>query len=158
MINIRIALIVFCIFAPVSLHAQSVKFIDGDTIFIDGKKHRLANIDAPEIKQKCEHNFKAWNCGKAAKANLQRIIAKRKIQCIDDSKDRYGRTLSTCFAISSKGNAVNLNERMVQRGWAINYRHQKVYLSSEQSAKKEKLGVWRGTFVYPWQWRASDRG
>ena len=31
------------------------------------------------------------------------------------------------------------------------------YVAAEGEARKAKRGMWRGTFVKPWEWRASPR-
>ena len=43
---------------------------------------------------------------------------------------------------------------MVLSGYAVAYRkYSKKFVSHENLAKKEKLGLWAGKFEMPWEWR-----
>ena len=138
------------------------KVIDGDTIHIKSYKIRLEGIDAPEIKQKCKKpylqimlfNFqKDYYCGLISKKKLTQKIANKRVKCILLGKDRYKRYLAKCF----KG-TIDLNRWMVRNGYAIAYRkYSKLYVPDENLAKEEKLGLWRGTFVEPEQWRRKNK-
>jgi len=49
---------------------------------------------------------------------------------------------------------------MVLRGWALVYRQKKFdedYLRVEQAAKKFGIGIWRGEFETPWDWRNLEK-
>mgnify|MGYP001494158344 CR=1 FL=1 len=137
------------------------KIIDGDTIRIDNYKLRLEGIDAPEINQKCKIEklkissiigftfYKDYNCGKVSKENLVEKIGISKIKCISSSQDRYKRYLATCYK-----DKINLNRWMVRNGHALAYkRYSKKYVSDEEFAKENKLGMWRGKFLNPEKWR-----
>ena len=140
------------------------KIIDGDTVHIYSKKIRLEGIDAPEIKQQCKKPFikissvigfqfnKSYSCGVMAKIKLIDKIDNSKIKCISSSKDRYKRFLATCYK-----EMINLNKWMVRNGYAVAYRkYSKKFVSQEILAKKEKLGLWSGTFMMPWDYRKNN--
>tara|TARA_A100001015_G_scaffold311334_1_gene414410 strand:+ start:1286 stop:1786 length:501 start_codon:yes stop_codon:yes gene_type:complete len=137
------------------------KIIDGDTININNKKIRLHGIDAPELKQKCKKDYlklsfyiglnfeKEYFCGRTAKVKLKEKINKAKIKCISSGKDKYKRFLATCY----KGK-INLNKWLVKNGYAVAYKkYSKRYVLDEDFAKKNKLGLWSGTFIHPEKWR-----
>ena len=137
------------------------KIIDGDTVHIGNKKIRLEGIDAPEIKQQCKKPFltislrigfqfnKDYKCGVTAKIKLKDKINISKIKCISLSKDRYKRFLATCYK-----DKINLNKWMVRNGYAVAYRrYSKDYVSDENYAKENKLGIWEGSFMRPEKWR-----
>ena len=47
---------------------------------------------------------------------------------------------------------------MVRTGYAVAYlRYSKKYLIDQEYAKKEKLGIWQGTFVMPEDWRRKNK-
>ena len=128
---------------------------------INAKKIRLAGIDAPEIKQQCKKPLlkisgiigfqfnKDYKCGVTAKIKLKDKINISKIKCISLSKDRYKRFLATCYK-----DKINLNKWMVRNGYAVAYRrYSKDYVSDENYAKENKLGIWEGSFMRPEKWR-----
>ena len=137
------------------------KIIDGDTVHINNKKIRLEGIDAPELKQQCKKPVlqisvmisfqfnKNYSCGVKSKVKLINKISDSKIKCITSSKDRYKRFLATCYK-----DKINLNKWMVRNGNAVVYkRYSKDYVRDEAYAKKNKLGVWKGSFIMPEKWR-----
>ena len=148
-----------------TLHAQEIvglpRIVDGDTIHIGEYKFRLEGIDAPEMRQQCKKEFlkissiigfsfyKDYTCGKVSRKKLITKINKSEIKCISTTKDRYKRYIATCF----KGKT-NLNQWMVRNGFAIAYRkYSKKYVSDEEFAKENKLGIWQGKFIEPEKWR-----
>ena len=137
------------------------KVVDGDTVHINNYKFRLEGIDAPEMRQQCKKErlkissiigftfYKNYNCGEVSKENLEAKIDRSKIKCISSSKDRYKRYLAECFK-----DKINLNRWMVRNGFAVAYRrYSKQYISDEEFARENKLGLWRGKFLKPEKWR-----
>ena len=134
------------------------KVVDGDTIKIKGKVIRLSGIDAPEKKQICKKPYinisfiivnKNYSCGKISTTELKKYLNKNKIKCIFDSKDRYNRLIADCYK-----NKKNINSWLVRNGHAIAYRrYSKKYIVDENYAKKNKLGIWQGSFENPENWR-----
>jgi endonuclease YncB( thermonuclease family) len=149
------------IFAVVILLNLNIKIIaseisgfpvvtDGDTIKISNNRIRFHGIDAPERNQKCTKNLKEYSCGTAATIALTKKIGKNSIKClVQENKDRYNRYIGVCFVKNE-----DLNKWMVRNGYAIAYRHySKDYISDEDYAKANKLGLWSGIFVKPENWR-----
>ena len=134
------------------------KVIDGDTLRIDKKKIRLFGIDAPEKKQQCRRSSlsisfltfsKDYPCGQISADKLRKKINDKLVICKYSSKDRYKRFIAECFL-----NKTNINAWMVQTGHAVAYKkYSKKFVAQEIFAKKEKLGLWSGTFEMPWNWR-----
>ena len=47
---------------------------------------------------------------------------------------------------------------MVRQGWALAYRrYSKDYVDEEAAARQARVGMWRGEFVPPWEWRKGTR-
>ena len=128
--------------------------IVGDTIDIHGIRIRFLGIDAPEGRQQCQHrDGSAWRCGQQASIALSYQIGRVTITCRPQNKDRYGRTVATCF----KGTE-DLNRWMVTNGWAVAYRqYSKAYIADEGAARRSQINIWAGTFDMPWDWRARRR-
>ena len=96
---------------------------------------------------------KDYYCGQVSKKKLVQKIGNKPVKCILLGKDRYKRYLGKCL----KGK-INLNRWMVRNGYAIAYRkYSKLYIPDENLAKDEKLGLWRGIFVEPEQWRRKNK-
>jgi endonuclease YncB( thermonuclease family) len=86
-------------------------------------------------------------------AALEALIAGVKVRCEVVERDRHGRLVAKVFS----PNGVDIGRRLVSAGWALAYRrYSKDYVEAEAEARKAKRGMWRGTFVRPWEWRASS--
>ncbi len=137
------------------------KVTDGDTIIIEGKKIRFFGIDAPEKNQQCKKAWltisfisfsKDYPCGQISTDKLKKKINNKLLICKWTNKDRYKRYIAECFK-----NKTNLNAWMVRNGYAVAYRkYSKKFVSEEIFAKKEKLGLWSGTFMMPWDFRKNN--
>ena len=127
--------------------------IDGDTIDIDGTRIRLHGIDAPESRQTCVAAGDVWRCGHQATLALADFIGGSPVRCRKLDMDRYGRIVAAC---SVRGDDVEA--WMVLSGWALAYRqYSPDYVGEEQAAQAARVGVWRGEFVPPWDWRKGVR-
>ena len=137
------------------------KVTDGDSIRIDGKKIRFYGIDAPEKNQLCRKPWltisfisfsKDYPCGQISTDKLKKKINNKLLICKWTNKDKYKRYIAECFK-----NKTNVNAWMVRNGYAVAYRkYSKKFISQEIFAKKEKLGLWSGTFMMPWDYRKNN--
>ena len=138
------------------------KIIDADTIVLNGIKIRLHGIDAPEVKQICSKPLlsfklfsfsKEYECGKYAKNKLFQFVNKKKIKCFLDKKDFFDRYLGTCFYKKK-----NINSWLVKNGYALAFsKYSKKYIFDQNFAKKNRLGIWKGSFEKPWHWRKRNK-
>ena len=127
--------------------------IDGDTLRAgDGTEYRIFGIDAPELKQTCwELGGKKWQCGRAAKVALTKLIKAGDVRCEVKNTDRYGRSIAKC---SAKG-VPDIGEALVRDGYAVDLGRKTghAYASVEADARAANRGIWRGTFQRPSEWR-----
>ena len=131
----------------------TARVIDGDTLEVAGERIRLHGIDAPEKDQTCSIDGRAWACGIAAWGELVQITAGTEVACEPRDTDRYGRIVAACSV-----NGTDLGDWLVSNGWAVAYYlYSYEYTRAETHAKSERLGIWAGEFVYPWDWRRSER-
>jgi endonuclease YncB( thermonuclease family) len=157
MLRLALTLALIFLFLP-SLALADItgkpRIIDGDTIEVAGERIRLNGIDTPEASQSClGDGGKRWRCGREATLALTAIIGGQAITCKGDERDKYDRLIAVCFA-----GANDLNGEMVRQGWALAYRKYSTdYVTEEADAKAKKLGLWRGQFVAPWDWRRGER-
>ena len=145
-----ISLLVF-FFIYDSVKSQDIKITDGDTITINGEKIRFSGIDTPELKQVCVKDGAKNLCGIKAKEILADKIANNKVNCLNEGKDQYKRTLAECFV-----NDESLSKYLVRSGFAFAYRkYSKKFVEDEEYAKANKLGLWQTEFEFPWDFRKS---
>src|SRR6266404_6378373 len=139
-------------FAAADIIGQA-SVIDGDTIEIHGQRIRLFGIDAPEHDQLCEAGGAQYRCGQKAALALADQIGKQAVDCAPRDVDQYGRVVAVCSAAGE-----DLNAWMVRHGWALAYRHYSTaYVPDEDAAHLAGVGMWRGTFDAPWDWRQGKR-
>jgi len=144
------SLIFFLNFNQVS--SQELRVVDGDTIHLNGEKIRFTGIDTPELKQTCIKEGVIDPCGVTAKEILIVKISDNKIECIVEGKDKYKRTLAECFV-----NDESLSSYLVRSGYAFAYRkYSKKFISDEDYAKDNKIGMWSMEFQYPWDFRKNN--
>lgn len=149
-----LVLITLRVFNQVTLTPGTADIIDGDSFRLGKDEIRLNGIDAPEYRQICrDEKNRDWNCGRDAADALRRLVRGREVECKGLDADRYGRLVSRCSA-----GGVQLNAEMVRLGWAVAYtRHGTFYVAQENEARRERRGIWRGTFDPPEDWRESHR-
>lgn len=129
------------------------KVLDGDTIEVAGIRIRLHGIDAPEMDQIFKWKGRFMGSGEMSFAAMEALVAGVKVRCHGIEWDCYGRLVAKCFS----PNGVDINRRMVSSGWALAYRqYSDDYVEAERIARRYKRGMWRGTFIKPWQHRAEQ--
>lgn len=122
---------------------------DGDTLRLGEERVRLTGLDAPEHDQTCIDALgAAWTCGRTSSRRLGELIEGRAVTCKTEGKDRYGRFLARC---SAGGN--DLGAVLVSEGLAV--ADLPAYASEEARARRERRGIWAGSFDSPRQWRDS---
>lgn len=123
--------------------------IDGDTLEVQGQPIDLYGVDAPEIDQTCAAGGKTYPCGIVARAALMDLTAAATVECTVRRRDETGRVIATCLA-----GGYDLAEGMAHTGWGLADRTvTERYVPVETRAKEAARGLWRGTFVPPWEWR-----
>ena len=146
-----VLLLVF-FFTYTNIKSQDIKITDGDTIKINGEKIRFSGIDTPELKQTCIEDGENNSCGLTAKQILIDKIVDNKVICIKEGKDRYKRILAECFV-----NNESLSSYLVRSGYAFAYRkYSNKFISDEDYARVNKLGMWSMEFDYPWDFRKNN--
>lgn len=141
--------------APSARAAEDVvgpaRAIDGDSLEIGGRQFNLYGIGAPELEQTCEAAGHTVRCGAIALATLTDLVAGVTVTCKPQWKEPEGGEAAFCYV-----DGLDLSEAMVDSGWAFaarRYCHH--YNPTEEAAKADKRGVWAGTAMAPWDWRAA---
>lgn len=124
----------------------AVTLADGDSFVLSGERVRLRGLDAPEFGQTCRRDGQDYACGRAARAELARLIGKSAVTCTGWERDKYNRLLARCTA-----GGIDLNSALVRNGWAVAYGD---YAAEEADARGARRGLWAGEFDRPSAWRA----
>ena len=86
--------------------------------------------------------------------DLDAFIARRPVNCLPISLDRYGRTVATC----SVGGA-DLDDWLVRNGLALDWPQysKRKYDDVQREAEQAGRGMWAGSYVEPWLFRVCIR-
>ena len=126
--------------------------LDGDSIKVGKKEVRLFGLDAPEYKQNCfDAQNEEYPCGQASRDFLSNLANGKEANCLYAEKDKYDRFLGKCFV-----GGVSINEEIVKNGMAViyNFTESSEKMDDlEKQAKASKIGIWRGSFELPKDYR-----
>lgn len=87
--------------------------VDGDTLWWQGEKIRIADIDAPEIRGRCPaERARAI----AARTRLTQLVNAGGLTITRTGKDRYGRTLARLATRSG-----SIGEQLKREGLAVRW-------------------------------------
>lgn len=128
-----------------------IAVIDGDTIEIDDRIVEFAGIDAPELGQLCDTGGHLTSCGLEAAFALRKLIAMANGEpvCVAAA----GRRAALC-----RVGSLDLAETLLRNGLVTTLADAPLhYRSAEHEARAVPLGLWRGPFVSPADWRAGQR-
>jgi endonuclease YncB( thermonuclease family) len=129
--------------------------IDGDTLEIHGQRIRLSGIDAPESSQLCRGDDSLqYRCGAKAANELDEHIAGRPVNCEGVGRDQYGRTVAVC-SIDGEDIAAWLVRAGLAFDWPRYSRGK--YAGAQKEAERAGQGIWAGSYVVPWAYRACIR-
>lgn len=127
----------------------AARVVDGDTLDFGGARRlRIAGIDAPELRQTCERDGRAYACGEAARDALRDLV-RAGVTCKVAGRDKYDRDLATCEAAGR-----DVGAALVERGMAVAYGR---YEAEERVARARVAGMWAGRFDQPSDWRSARR-
>jgi len=99
--------------------------------------------------QPCYVGSKTWDCSTASAKTLLNLVGTQEIACEQRRVDGFGRVFAVC-----KAGEVDLNRALVEAGMAIALpKETPDYVASEAAAKSKGIGVWRGPFTAPADYR-----
>jgi endonuclease YncB( thermonuclease family) len=116
---------------------------------LDGKRIVLFGVDAPVKGQPCFAGAKTWDCSTASAKTLLNIIGTQELACEERRVDRFGRVFAVCRA-----GEVDINRALVEAGMAVALPEETTdYIADEAAAKAKGIGIWRGPFTAPADYR-----
>ena len=116
----------------------AVAVVDGDTLRLHETVIRLHGVQAPRRGATCRGpDGSDYDCGRAAAAELGRLVRGRSVACRLAGRDRHGLPQGECDA-----GGTEVNRAIVAAGWAR--ADEDGLADEERRAKAELRGVWRG--------------
>jgi endonuclease YncB( thermonuclease family) len=116
---------------------------------LDGKRVVLWGVDAPVRGQPCYADNKTWDCATASAKTLLNLVGDQEIACEQRRVDQFGRVFAIC-----KAGEVDVNRALVEAGMAVALPKETTdYVATEAEAKAKNIGVWRGPFTAPADYR-----
>ncbi|MBX9649474.1 MAG: thermonuclease family protein [Xanthobacteraceae bacterium] len=143
--------------------AASPTIRDGGTLQLGSVTYRLDSVDAPAFDQLCiDEHADSWTCGIEARDQLAKLIGGRSVHCDDLGPDPLTkkRHIGLCTV---DGEKTSLNQTMVKQGFALNVepgakdQFKGRFGDDEASAKDARLGLWKGCFVAPHEFRVGRK-
>ena len=139
--------------------AASPTIRDGSTLQLGNVTYRLDGIDAPAFDQFCiDEHADSWTCGIEARDQLTKLIDGRQVRCDDLGADPTykKRHLGLCTV---EGEKTSLNQSMVRLGYALNLEPAAKgrFAADEGKARESRLGLWKGCFVAPREFRVGRK-
>lgn len=150
-----VAALLLTVFSASQTWAASPTVRDGGTVQLGNVTFRLDGVDAPAFDQLCiDDHADSWTCGIEARDQLAKLIGGRSVRCDDLGPDPLykKRRIGICAV---DGEKTNLNQAMVKLGFALNMEPavKARFKDDEAGAKDGKLGLWKGCFLAPREFR-----
>jgi endonuclease YncB( thermonuclease family) len=124
--------------------------IDGDTFAIGETIVRLADVDAPELAQRCDGPKPLRSCGAYVADALAERIGGREVWCTVLDIDQYDRRIASCEV-----GGEDLSAWLVSSGLAMAFRrYSDRFVPEEQAARAARAGLWQTDLELPWEYRA----
>ena len=121
---------------------------------LEGKRILLWGVDAPVRGQPCHAGDKKWDCATASAKTLLNIVGNQEISCETRRVDQFGRVFAVC-----KAGELDINRTLVEAGMAVALPKETTdYVAAEATAKSKSIGVWRGPFMAPADYREMQTG
>src|SRR5579885_1002713 len=127
---------------PQTKRDYKVRLIDAGTIQSGDITITLAGISARDAKATCKDaRGRAWACGEAGRAALARLIRSRAVTCALPAGGEQKAFAARCSVAGT-----DLSTWVVRQGWANPKEGgEKALADAEDAAKKDRIGLWRGT-------------
>jgi endonuclease YncB( thermonuclease family) len=131
------------------IYRGSAEVVGPAMLSLAGKRIVLYGIDAPVKGQPCYAASKTWDCSTASAKTLLNLVGTQEIACEQRRVDGFGRVFAVC-----KAGEVDINRALVEAGMAVALPKETTdYVASEAAAKSKGVGVWRGPFTVPADYR-----
>jgi endonuclease YncB( thermonuclease family) len=135
--------------ADPAVHRGTAQVVGPAMLSLDGKRVVLFGVDAPVKGQPCYVGAKPWDCSTASAKSLLNLVGTQEVACEERRVDRFGRVFAVCRA-----GEVDINRALVDAGMAVALPKETTdYVAAEAAARARGIGIWRGPFTAPADYR-----
>jgi len=126
------------VFGGQTVSGDTVRFIDGNNLEINGKPIALYAIKAPVLGTLCQSGANKYDCGLIARSSLMDMSAGAKIICTPASPP-HNEAKYKCLS-----DGYDLSEGMVYTGWARpTDSAPELFKKLARQAREKRRGLWR---------------
>jgi len=126
-------------------------FIASGEIGLGGKRVVFHGVDPAMDRMPCEVDGRAWDCGAAAMRILLNFVGREEVTCEPIALDLFRRVFAKCTV-----HGKDIGMHLVEQGMAVAIPEESAdYIEAEKAAKAKKVGMWRGRFKTPQEFRNS---
>jgi endonuclease YncB( thermonuclease family) len=116
--------------------------------------YRLDSSTLPPAEASCVDKGESWDCGAAAWDIMDQYLDDPSIEC--RPLIAIQSTATDFIPVECYGSGKNLNAWLIRSGWALADQKENALFEEEETlAQEEQLGIWRGGFEPPSDWRRS---
>jgi endonuclease YncB( thermonuclease family) len=135
--------------ADPAVYRGAAEVIGPAMLSLNGKRIVLFGVDAPVKGQPCYAGSKTWDCSTASAKTLLNIVGTQEVACEERRIDQFGRVFAIC-----KAGEADINRALVEAGMAVALPKETTdYVAAEAAAKAKGIGIWRGPFTAPADYR-----
>jgi endonuclease YncB( thermonuclease family) len=154
-----VAMLLLASFSGSPIWAATATIKDGGTLQLGNMTYRLDGIEVPALDQICiDEHADSWTCGIEARDQLTKLIDRRQVRCDDLGVDPTfkKRHLGVCKV---EGETTSLSQLLVRQGFALNVESSATgrFKTEQARAKEDRLGLWKGCFTAPREFRAGKK-
>ena len=126
---------------------DSARVLKNNALKLNNERFILYGAVIPTSTSKCSEGESLWPCGARATLTLHSLLQDELLNCesIDNSSKL---PLVRCYVGAS-----DIAQLLINDGLAIVPKVHSEYRLSEISAKSRQVGIWRGGFSPPQEWR-----
>ncbi len=130
------------------------RILNTSSLAIDDKRIVLFGVDPMMKSNPCSYDNRAWDCGTAALRILMNMLGREPVTCEPRATDLFRRIYARCLV---HGQDIAL--ALVEAGMAVTVPEEtKEYEAAQEEAMKKKVGIWRGRFIKPADYRTMMSG
>ncbi len=133
--------------SPALSNGNDIRLLKNNSVEYQGQTMVLSDIAVPIATAQCQAGNKKWPCGATATLRFNELLKMPALSCeIEFERDNIA--VTRC----NYGDR-DLAHQLLSEGWALTLSDKAEYWQAETHARSLNLGIWRGGFSPPPDWR-----